>query len=199
MVVRRLNAEGFTKLVLALAAHTELSARQRRKDAVAGAIDEDLRLHRMPGVGRQLEARHGNDTVAVHLCIAAGAVEQQIDILFKAHLFIEDAVPDREVALGIAMHVFQQQLFHQSGLLQVAHARARAGNPHADFGARVAAEHRPVVHQDNLCAGSRRRNRGEHAADAAANHTDVRLVTDRLQSVVHFCTSFLDKIDESFL
>ncbi len=181
VLVGLLQAEFLAEFLPALAAHPEFCAAQRGQDAVPGAVDEDVGRHRMPGVGGQLEAGHGPDAAAVHLRLAAGAVEQQVDIGLEADLLIENAVPHGVVPFGVAVHIFQQQLLQQPRLLQVPHPRPRAGDPHADLRTGIAAQYGTVVHQDHLCAAAGRRNRREHTADAAADDADLRLVWDLAQ------------------
>ena len=76
---------GFAQIVLPFSAHAVGCAAQRGQDAVARAIQKDLRFHGVEGIGIQLPAGNGRDAVARSLTIQAGAVEQQGDVLFRHH------------------------------------------------------------------------------------------------------------------
>ena len=175
------KAELLAELGLGLPAHPELGPGQGRENAVAGAVHEDIGLDGMPGVGGQLEAGDGDDLAAVHFRIAAGAVQQQLDVRLKSDHFIKKAVPDGEIPLGIAVHIFQQQLLQDAGLLQIADPGACTGDPHANLGAGVAAQHRTVVHQHDFGTVAGCGDGREHTADAAADNAELRLVFDRVE------------------
>ena len=185
VAVRLLQTEFLVEFCLALPAHAKFRSAEGSQDAVPRAIDEDLRPHLVPLVGGQLEPRHRDDAAARHFGIAAAAIEQQLDVGLKAHLFIEQAVPDGKIALGIAVHIVQQQLFQQAGFLQIPHPGTRAGDPHADLRAGVAAQHGPILHQNHLCAIAGGGNGGEHAADAASHHAYIGFMRNQRQFAVH--------------
>ena len=185
VVIRLLQTELLIIFALGFAAHLVFSAGQRGQDAVARAVHKDLGVHFMPLVGGQLEAAHALNAAAIHGGVAAGAVEQQLDVGLKANHFVQQRIPGGKVAAGIAMHVFQLQFFHDTRFLQIAHAGARAADPHADFAAGVAAKHRAILHQNHLRAVARRGNGGKHAADAAAYHADISIVNNRRQGRAH--------------
>ena len=108
MVIGNLQTEFLTEFFLCFPSHAELGTGQTGQNTVAGAIDEDLCVYGMPGVCSQLEAVDADDVLTVHFCIAAGAVEHQVDVLFKTNHLIEDAVPDAEITLGVAIHILQK-------------------------------------------------------------------------------------------
>ncbi len=131
--VRLLKAELLAKLALRLAAHTIRGTRERREDRVTRTIRENLRPHHVLLIRGQLEAGHGGKAVAVHLHLVAGTVEDQVDVRLKPGLFVEERVPDGPVARRVAVHVLKGDLLHDARLLEVAHTRSRAGDPHADL------------------------------------------------------------------
>ena len=187
--VRFFQPEFLAVLRFRLPAHAVFGACQGRKNAVAGRVHKNVRFHRMPQIRGQLEAPDAYDPAFFAHSVAAGAVEHQIDVFLKAHHFIQQRVPCGKIARGIPVHVFQQQFFHNAGLLQIPHTRTRAGDPHADLAGGVSAQHGPVLHQSHLRAPARGGNRGKHAADSAAYHADIRLVYDGFQGTVHSSSS----------
>ena len=100
------------------------------KNAVARAVDEYLCLYRAPCVGRELKSGHAFDPAVAALGGAAGAVEHKLDVLFGFYLAVKDRIPNRKVAVGVEVHIFKQEFLHNACLLEVAHARSRAGDPH---------------------------------------------------------------------
>ncbi len=82
-------------------------------------------------MGGHLPALDGDDAIAVHLGVQAGAVEQVVQVFLEADLLVEDTVPDRIVLIRVAVIVLQHDLLNQTGLAVV--VPMRAADPHADF------------------------------------------------------------------
>ncbi len=114
-----------------LASGAELRARARRENAVAGAVDEKSRADRVPGLRRQLPCADGDDARAIHLRLGAGAVEKGREPWLEEDFSIQDAIPDRVIAAGIAILVLELSFFEYPCLLVV--RAVRAADPHPDF------------------------------------------------------------------
>ena len=82
------------------------------EDAVARAVGKEVGLDGVPGLAGPLPARD-RDGCGRRPC--SRSLHEQLrskrDVGLQAHLFIEDAVPDRVVAQRVAVEVFQVDLF----------------------------------------------------------------------------------------
>src|SRR5438045_9599233 len=96
----------------------------------------------VPRLRCQLPTRDRGDLAASHLGGENRAVEQGGQVGLKERLAVEDAIPDGIVERGIAVAVFELDLFEDSCFLILQAMRAlaavtmavRPADPHADFG-----------------------------------------------------------------
>ncbi len=125
-----------------------------------------------------------DNTVAVHLRIHAGAIQQQRNVLFKAHLLVENSVPDVIVLVGIAVLILHHDLFQQTSFTIV--IAMRAADPHAHLAGRIAAQHRALLHQRNLQTMPRCSNRRTHTRKTAAYDAKIDGMPHRLKRHIPF-------------
>ena len=145
----------------------------------------------MQGLGGGLPAGDGLDGRTIHFGIQAGAVEQEGDIVFRHHTFIEDRIPDGKIFVGVAVEVFHTPFFEDAGFPQVfvLVVDVRAADVDPNFAGGVPAQHRAVLHEDNRkpfmggddCRGS--------TGDAAADDAQVDGGFDdreNIQGLIHY-------------
>jgi len=145
------GGDGFAILGAALAAHAELGAGERGQDAVARAVDEEAGTHRVLGVGRHLPAGHCGNARTLHLRPLAGAVEQQLQPRLIAGFFVEQQVPHRVILVGVAPGILQAQLLQNARLAPVRQVPMPVGaaDVHAHLAGGIAAQHRPLMHEEH--------------------------------------------------
>ena len=126
-----------------------------------------------------LPAGHRTDLRTVHFRGKAAAVEQRGQIFLKTDLFEQDAVPNREIDIGVAVKIFEAEFLDQTGF-QLMRGTA---DPHADLAGSVAAEHRTFLHDESFDAVPCRRDGGAHAGQTAADHTELNPMYYRFHKI----------------
>ena len=162
-----------------LAANAHIRIRKRRQNAVARAVDKLPGTHFVEGIGACLPANGADNAAALHLRMQARAVKQKLQVLLCHGLFVQHIVPLMPVHDGIAVNILQFD-FLQNARFTVFNALGTA-HRHADFAGRIAAQHRAILHQNDLRAVARSGDCRKQARQAAAHHADIRLVSDRRQ------------------
>ena len=106
--------------------------------------------------------------------------EQQRDVRLADDLVVEQQVPHLPAALRVVDGVVEPELLEQAALAPSRAAAMRVGahDVHLHFARRVAAQPRPVLHQDHLRAVARRRHRRADARHPAAGHQHVGIQVD---------------------
>ena len=92
---------------------------------------------------------------------------------------------DESCKISLVREITGLKLLHDPRFLQVSDSRARTGDPHTDLAAGVPAQYGTVLHQNHLCAVPRRRDRGKHSADSAADHAKIGFMISRFQAFFH--------------
>jgi len=104
--------------------------------------------------------------------VVDGSVEEQRDVGFAVDKLKQEGVEEDGVALGIAPHIFDEDLINDASFagpaVVVAHVRGGAEDPEADFAGSVTAKHRAVLHEKHAnaltCGGDGAANTGEAAS-----------------------------------
>ena len=133
--------------VLALAADMVLRTRHVAHGAVAGAVGENLGFDGPVDLRGGLVAVNLGDASVLHIHIVDGSVQKEGQVFLGVDLVQQHGVPDGEIMVVVAVLVVQLQLQQDAGFLAVLldHVLRRAAHMHPDFGAGVAAQHRPVL------------------------------------------------------
>ena len=176
--VRLVGREALVELFSRLGSDPEGRAREEADDAVARGVEEPRRPHPVARGVLAAERCDGGDPVrAAFLYLVDDGVEQQADVGLRHHQVQQHRVEEHRVALGVAVQILDHQLVDEAALpsppVVVAQVRRGAEHPQADLAGRVAAKHRPVLHQHDAEPLPRRGHRGAAAGDAAADDGQV--------------------------
>ena len=156
------------------------------ENGVTGAVRKEFCIDRVLFLRRQLPGIDRLDTGAVHFHAVAGTVQQQGQVFLTLNKVDEDVVPDIVLAGGIVPHIFQLDLFQNTGFFQVdPHC---AADPHADLTGGVPSEHGAILHQNRFCTVPCRGNSRADTCHTAADHAEVGIDRHLLKRFhVHCC------------
>jgi hypothetical protein len=156
--------------------------RRPRLDAeppVAGAVGEHARREHKP-ILRARALRHDFAYPAIRdACRRHGGVEPQPEIRLRPAELEEDDVGHRRGALRVAHRQFEPDFLDQAAFARLQLERPpgvqarRPDDVHADLAGGVAAEDRPILHQNHARAEPRGGHRAAHAGQAAAGHQQI--------------------------
>ena len=179
LAIGDLLSERLVVIVPGLAADVIVGPRLGPEAAIARAIgekprrDDKLVLGGVPD--RPRAAHHAVDHLHRHQI----GVEQQADVGLEYHLFVEQQIPLRIHAGGVAGGVLQPQLLDDAGLARAGLGAVAIGpdHVHLDLAGRVAAQHGAVLDQHHAGAVAGGGQRGADPGQAAAGHEQIGFET----------------------
>ena len=175
IVVGLFRGRGFVELVLRFRADTALRPGHHADRAVAGGVDEDLAVDRPARLGGILAAGDGEDAVTVQDDVVDVGIQEDGDVRLHPHLFPDDGIEDREVRIGVAALVFEQDLLKDARLAEVRLGGMAVGAN--DVHPRLRLPEPPntgrFCTRGDLRALTRRGDRGADAGKAAARDDHV--------------------------
>ena len=163
----------------ALAAVGEFRAGKRRENAIARAVgkvarpddNKALRRHAIALDREDAAVTSAREIALLHLCVKAGGVEKQGNILLALHEIDEYRIPYIKILRRVAVEIFQHYLLDNARLAVV--PALCAANPHTVLRRGVAAEHRTLLHQNDPRTVPRRGYRRVDACHTAANDAQI--------------------------
>ncbi|GBC95019.1 hypothetical protein HRbin16_00806 [bacterium HR16] len=180
LIVRLRGRERLVELFPAFSARAEQCARFHSQSSVAGAIYEHFRGENVFRLGKGAGSQYRGDAFGGgHPDAMTVRVQKQCDVRLTTHLVVQQQVPHAGAALGVVHCVLQAQLFQNTrfprvGILTTT-AAIRAADMHTYLAGRVAAEHRAVVYENDMCTTPGGGKSCAHSGHAAANNDDIGL------------------------
>ncbi|MPM97282.1 hypothetical protein SDC9_144455 [bioreactor metagenome] len=182
LAVRDFRLDRFAEFGPGLASHPEFGPGQRCQHTVSGTVGEPVGLNLVPKLRGRLITRHPEDPAAVHIGAQTGRIQKQFQIVLKPSHTVKYAVPDRIIGARIAPAVLQPQFLDQAAF----QTAVSAADPHPDFAGGVAAQHRPVMHQQGLDPMPRRRHRSAQTGQTAADYAEFYPMLHRIHSDIPY-------------
>jgi hypothetical protein len=105
-------------------------------------------------------------------------IQKQCNVRFLYHFFQKYNVEDQRVTVGVPVNIVQHDLVDHAAFpgpaIVIAHMRRSAKDPQPYLAGTVAAQNRPVLHQDHFQTCPRRRYRRTGTRQSSAHNHQVR-------------------------
>ena len=172
-------------VALGFAAHVVVGAGFDPEAAVAGAVGEELGADDEVVLGEVAHGAHGLDHAILDLGADDIGVEEQGDVGFKLHLLVEQQIPLRVAACGVAHGVLEAEFLDETGLAAAGFSAVAVGadDVHLDLAGGVAAEHGTVLNENDAGAATGGRDGGADAGKSAAG--DKKIGFDGVEGIGH--------------
>jgi hypothetical protein len=167
--------ERLAEFIARLTTDLKIRAGLGSEATVTGAIREELRVHGVVFFHQVAHDARGADLAApIGQRHGLGGnqigVEEERDVGFQFHLFVEQEIPLRIRAVGIARGIFEFELLDESGLAATGFGPVAIGTDdvHFHLAGGVAAEQRAVLHEHDTRPVAGGGQGGAHAGHAAS-------------------------------
>ena len=181
LAIRHRLRQRLAVIIPRFAPDVKIRPRFRPEPAVSRAIREERRrdvpllLHQMPhhAGGANDRAPRAVDHRLRRIKIR---IQQQRDVRLRLHFLVKQQIPLRIRSMGVARGVLQLEFFDDSGLAtsRPPAMDVRSHDVHLHLAGCVAAQHRPILHQDHRRPVAGRRQCRAQPGHATARHQEIR-------------------------
>ncbi len=169
----------FTENMPCFPPNPKFRPRERRQNAITGAVGKHAGPNRMARLRRKLPSRNGSNAsrlvaIGFHLAVLYGCIQEQCQIFLIGSFTVDNTIPDCIVGLRVAVMVLQLEFFQNAGF--TIPTTMCTANMHTDLTGGIAAQDRTILDQCNLGTVPCSRDCRNRSSHATADNTKIKLV-----------------------